>query len=392
MKIRDTVLDDHHGFITPALTWTFPINIVDPVTEFKIDFQIETHPLGGIADDWFWPYPMPYMIKEIAIIDGSEVIFALNGAQAFAMSCFDLGYAPYHRHEEKWGEVARWCFPIHFGRNLTDPEWIFDPKKFRNPQIRITWDSEWRQDNQQGTYKVDSDHPLYITVWAKIMEEGARPRGYLMTKEVKEYTPTGVGDEITWLPVDFPIRKLMVRAYLFEGQMHRMVNHLKLSQDQDKWIPFDLHGDDFIRLMKNWFTEVQMHGYSWVEDAPYREHLCGDLSSGVVISNTGSFFVSPSNWWGNTYQIFVRDFNGMEPAEDGRIECSFHGTTRTPLDCFCYPFGDQDNASDWLQTSPMGNLRLILTHGLNFQVPEVEEGSEHGLPLTQIVCQQAHPY
>ena len=244
MKIRDTVLDDQHAFITPSLTWTFPINIVDPVTEFKVDFQIETNPLGGVTDDWYWPEPMPYMIREIAIIDGSEVIFALNGAQAFAMSCFD----------------------------------------------------------------------------------------------------------------------------------------------QDKWIPFDHRGDDFIRLMKNWFTEVQMHGFCWVEDVAHREHLCGDLSSGVVISNTGSFFISPNNWLGNVYHADVRDFNGLEPDEAHRIEGSFHGTTRTPLDCFCYPFGDQSDPADWLQTAPMGNLRLILTHAA-----EDWEGVT-GYGLTQIVTQQAHPY
>ncbi|MBA7613094.1 hypothetical protein ES703_20337 [subsurface metagenome] len=386
MKIRDTVLDDQHSFITPARTWTFPIDIVDPVTEFKIDFQVETHPYGAVEDPWPWPSPMPYMIQEIAVIDGSEVIFALNGAQAFAMSCFDLGYAPFHNHEEKWGEVARWVFPIHFGRSLVDPEWIFDPKKFRNPQIRITWNSEWRLANQIGTYKVDSDHPVVITVWAKIMEEGARPRGYLMTKEIKEYTPTGAGDEITWLPVDFPIRKLMVRSYEFGSRMQSMVAHLKLSQDQDKWIPFDHRGDDFIRLMKNWFTEVQMHGFSWVEDVAHREHLSGGLSSGAVISNTGSFFVSPNNWLGNIYHVDVRDFNGVEPAEIARIEASFHTTTRTPLDCFCYPFGDQNNAADWLQTAPMGNLRLILTHAID----TLEDSVGYG--LTQIVTQQAHLY
>ena len=386
MKIRDVCLDDRHNFITPALTWTFPINIVDPVTEFKISFECENNPLGGVADDWFWPEPMPYMIDEIAIVDGSEVIFALNGAECFAMSCFDLGYASYHTHNEMWGRSSRWCFPVHFGRSLVDPNWIFDPTKFRNPQMRITWNSEWLHADQAGTHKVDSDHPIVISIWAKIMEEGASPRGYLMTKEVKEYTPTGVGDEITYLPTDFPIRKLMVRSYQFGAWMTHNITHLKLSQDQDKWIPFDLRSPDFIRLMKNWFEEVELHGYHWMENGAQREHLCGDQSNGLIISAQGSYFVSVNNWLGNTFFGELRDFNGAQPDHAHRCDIWSSGSTRTPLDCFCYPFGNQDNAADWLQVSPMGNLRLILTHAA-----ENWEGVT-GYGLTQIICQQAHPY
>ncbi|GAI91368.1 unnamed protein product, partial [marine sediment metagenome] len=55
-------------------------------------------------------------------------------------SAFDLGYMPFMHHNEVAGVTHHWCFPIHFGRHLNDPEWIFDPKKFRNPQLRITWD------------------------------------------------------------------------------------------------------------------------------------------------------------------------------------------------------------------------------------------------------------
>jgi len=386
MKIRDTCLDDRHAFITPALTWTFPINIVDPVTEFKVCFECENNPLGGIADDWFWPEPMPYMIEEIAIVDGSEVIFALNGAQAFAMSCFDLGYAPYHTHNEMWGRSSRWVFPIHFGRSLTDPNWIFNPRAFRNPQMRITWNSEWLHADQEGTHKVDSDHPIVISIWAKIMEEGASPVGYLMTKEVKEYTPTGPGDEITWLPTDFPHRKLMVRSYQFGAWLTHNITHLKLSQDQDKWIPFDLRSHDFMRLEKNWFEEVIMHGFHWVDHDCQREHLCGDMSHGQVCSSTARLVVAPTNWLGNTFFVYASDDDGTFRTTSTRAEVWSRGVTRTPLDCVCYPFGDQGDPEDWLSVAPMGNLRLILTHAA-----EDWEGVT-GYGLTQVVSQQAHPY
>ncbi len=386
MKIRDTVLDQTHTFTQRALTWTFPINIVDPVTEFKVHFKIKTNPLGGASADYLFPGPMPYLIKEIAIIDGSEVIFSLNGAQIIALSCFDLGYAPFHISEEAPARWCEWVFPIHFGRNLVDPLWIFDPKKFRNPQMRITWDVENIQDVAAGTWADTANYPLQITVWARIMEEGATPRGYLMTKEIKEYTMAAAGQEITFLPIDFPLRKLLVRHYLKFGVMHTMVTHLKLSQDQDKWIPFDHDGDDFIQLMKNWFTEVQFNTRHYMANDEQREHCSGDLSSGIVASNGLGLIASGQNWVGNAFFAYMRYWDGTNVTQVDRAVCQAMSMTRTPFDTFCYPFGDQDDPNDWLKVAPMGNLRLILTHAI-----ETFE-SAIGYGTTEVYVQQAHPY
>ena len=384
MKIRDTCLDYQHYFPQNALTWTFPINISDPVTEFKVHFRTYCNTAKGAAEDYFYPPPVPYLIDEIAIVDGSEVIYALNGPCAVAMSAFDLGYMPQHRHHEYPGATSHWCFPIHFGRSLTDPEWIFDPRRFKNPQMRITWDLAAVHPIGAGGMMNDADHPLQISIWAKIMEEGANPLGYLMTKEVKEYTQTGPGDEVTYLPTDFPHRKLMVRSYGEFGRMGESVAHLKLSQDQDKWIPFDLYGDDFIRLMTDWFTEVQTSGDHYMSHAELREHFGGWLGHGLICPGTNDYMVGLYNWTTNGFGAWVTDSAGAHPAEDARIEVYSYGMTRTPFDCFCYPFGDQQDAVDWLDVSAMGNLRLILNHQ--------DGGGTPTYGLTQVVCQQAHPY
>jgi len=386
MKIRDAVLDQTHTFTQRALTWTFPINIVDPVTEFKVHIKIKTNPIAGATAGWEFPGPMPYLIKEIAIIDGSEVIFALNGAQIIAVSCFDLGYAPFHISEEAAGRWCEWCFPLHFGRSLVDPNWIFDPSRFKNPQMRITWDIENIQDVGAGTWADTANYPLQITIWAKIMEEGANPQGYLMTKEVKEYTMAAPGQEITYLPTDFPLRKLFVRQYLKFGRMATMVNHLKLSQDQDKWIPFDLNGDDFIQLMKNWFTEVQFNTRHYMANDEQREHCSGDLSSGIVVSNAHGCIVSGQNWVGNAFFAYAIFHDGTNVTQVDRVVTQAMSMTRTPFDTYCYPFGDQGDPADWLQVGPMGNLRLILTHAIE----TFESASGYG--TTEVYVQQAHPY
>lgn len=388
MKIRDTVLDDRHSFAQSALTWTFNINLVDPVTEFKVHFRVKNDPDVGVTPAFHWPMPLPYVISEIAVIDGSEVIFALNGPQCIAMSCFDLGYSPLHWHQEQQGMHSYWNFPIHFGRSLVDPEWIFDPRKFRNPQIRITWDLE---NNYgfigAGGYTDETDEladRVQITVWARVMEEGATPRGYFMTKEVKSYTPAGTGDQITWLPTDFPHRKLMVRSYAFNNELMESIEHIKISQDQDKWIPVDHRCEDFIWLMKNWFTEVQFHGKYRMADQEVREHFGGNFGHGLVCSGVMDWIVGVTNWVGNCFVCDIVTQAGVNPARDARQAVWAMGMTRTPFDALCYPFGDQQDPADWLDIAAMGNLRLILTHGFDAVADAWAE--------TEIVCQQAHPY
>ena len=380
MKIRDHCLDYRHAFTQDALTWTFNIDLVDPVTEFKVWFYVKNN-TKGVTTHWYWPYPLPYYIKRIEVIDGSEVIASMRGHQAISVSCFDMGYAPLHWHQELPGMSQYWCFPIHFGRSLVDPEWIFDPKKFRNPQLRITWNLGDPIPVGAGGFLSES---VMMTWWAKVMEEGARPRGYLMTKEVKAYTPAGPGDLITYLPTDFPHRKLFVRSYYFNGDMGNGITHIKVSQDQDKWIPVDLNSHDFIFLMKDWFTEVQFHGKHYVEQDCLREHFGGMYAHGLLCSGQDSAIVSAHNWAGNCFEVGAEDDAGTEYDHDNRIEAWSMGMTRTPFDTFCLPFGDQEDAADWLNVGAMGNLRLILTHAAN-----PAAGNYH---QTEIVCQQAHPY
>ncbi len=372
MRIRDVVLQNRIAQLVDARTWTFNIDLVDPVTEFKIDLRVRN-------DDTYKNVTgcIPYCIREIAVIDGSEVIASLNGPEAFALSCFDMGYSPMHWHQENPGAHQHWCIPIHFGRSLTDPEWIFDPRKFRNPQIRIDFDLALGA-QVIGDYGWDTG-TAEITVWAKVMEEGARPRGYLMSKEIRSYVSPGGGDQITWLPTDFPHRKLLIRCYKTYGAMTLPSERIKLSQDQDKWIPFDLYGNDFQYLMRDWFTEVDIHLKHRVNDGDRREHFQGAAGGGLAVAGQADLCVGITDWATNT--IVFHTMTGAGVSVDDMQVWSW-GKTRNPFDCYCYPFGDQDIASDWLQVANMGNLRLILTEA------DVDSADYE----VEIVCQQAHPY
>lgn len=366
MKIRDVVLQDRLAQPADTRTWTFNINLVDPVTEFKIWFFAQN---GASKPGATGRSCIPYQIDEIAIVDGSEVIASMNGAEAFAMYCFDHGKPPFIWEQELAGMSQYWCIPITFGRHLWDPEWIFDPTRFRNPQIRISF-STLIAAAEYATLTTQ------ISVWAKVMEEGANPRGYLMNKELKEFASLASGQEITYLPTDFPHRKLMIRSYGKCAQMNDAITRLKLSQDEDKWIPWDLNSHDFIFLMRDWFPEYHFHMKKFVDNAEEREHYGGTYAHLKAVAGTDDTILALRGGASNCVQFLTEGAAGS--ARDD-VEAWLDTWTRTPFDCYCYPFGDQDDAEDWLQVRDMGNLRLILTQGGTGQTIEV-------------VVQQAHPY
>jgi len=367
MRIRDVVLQDRYS-VNDAGTWTFNVNLVDPVTEFKVWFYVKNDDTGPNDIN-----RVPYLIEEIAVVDGSEVIFSMDGACALALSAYDRGEFPLFWQDDQGGMSQYVCFPIGFGRTLTDQEYIFDPKRFRNPQIRITWDIEALGACGANAYATGTTQ---ISVWAKVMEEGATPVGYLMSKEIKEFASLASGDEVTYLPVDYPLRKVMVRAYKHSGGQTNAVTNIKISQDEDKFIPVDLDSADFIFLMHNWFPEYSLHGRGQADDNEQREHFLGEYAHGKVCGGEDDHIVGASGFASNVYTLHAVDNSGTT-QEDVRHFWNAWG--RTPLDTWCYPFGDQMDPNDWFDTAGVGNLRLILTQG--------DTGYTE-----QIVTQQAHPY
>lgn len=367
MKIRDVVLQDEYA-VNDDGTWTFNVNLVDPVTEFKIWFEATNHATAPVADS-----PIPRVVQEVAVIDGSEVIASMNGEEAVALYGLEYGEFPYQHNSYEASDDQRACIPITFGRSLTDPEWIFDPTRFRNPQIRVTWDLTAINAIGANGFATGTGN---ISVWAKVMEEGANPRGYLMSKEIKEFSTAAAGDEVTYLPTDFPLRKLLVRAYESGVDMATSITNLKLSQDEDKFVAWDLEADEFIWLMHNWFEPIDRYSWDMANDGAVVEHFMGHEPWGVGTAGIADLIFGMIAIANGQYTVESID-NAGASVDPGTFKVKF--SSRTPFNSFAYPFGDQNDAADWLQVRDIGNLRLLLTQG--------NAGAD-----CQIVVQQAHPY
>ncbi|GAI90516.1 unnamed protein product, partial [marine sediment metagenome] len=170
------------------------------------------------------------MIDKIELIDGTDVLLSLTSEEMTALAYYDTLKSPVCHINTKTNYALELILRHRFGRKLYDPELALDPKRFRNPQLRITYDSDGCQDAVTSGY---------LEVYAHCFDEKAvSPSGFLMSKEHYTYTPTAASShKYIDLPTDFPIRKMLIKAHYAAQFFHSTLGHVKLSEDNDKRYP-----------------------------------------------------------------------------------------------------------------------------------------------------------
>ncbi len=114
-------------------TLVHDINMQDPISSVLIELLV--HNVNNIPTN----HPSAAITK-IELVDGSDVLYSLNGLEAFALDWYDNK----GRFRNNWNAYMNgsWMtcnIGLNFGRFLWDPEWAFDPKRFTNPQLRISY-------------------------------------------------------------------------------------------------------------------------------------------------------------------------------------------------------------------------------------------------------------
>lgn len=368
MKLRDVKIVEETNPDDSGVE-TYPIDVVDPITELKLCFGATNGATGPNQNN-----PINGLIKEFAVVDGSEVITSLNGKELTALYAFDRGELPYSWGQQHGGMEQFAQIPLYFGRSSIDPEYILNPGRFRNPAIRLEWDLA--NVSPVGANGYGSGTASFF-IYAKVMEEGATPRGYLMSKMTEEYTSAASGVHTTYLPTDYDIRKLVVRPYAQYVGMDDVITNLKLSIDQDKEVPFDIDSEEFILLMHNWFPEYQFDSWNEGSVSDQIEHWMGERVFGQATGDTNAKIFAVDGWTDGYYTIQTSEDNTGVDIPNVQHVISVRG--RTPEGCYCYPFGDQDDPDEWLDVRRIGNLRLLLT-----------QGSAGG--NVRVITQQLHPY
>ena len=343
MKYRLATVFAEKEFTADA-TEIIDMNIADPISELIVRFQVEN---GAEANATGHPVRC---IEKIELVDGSDVIFALSGAEAHALDWYNHQIV---RPNIMWyltNLVMDCALHISFGRFPMDPLLAFDPRKFRNPQLKITIDKDGGGMNTAG---------VTVSVFARTFDEKTiEPTGFLMNKEIKDYALASGTREYTDLPTDYPYRKLLLRSQKYGSGIEHCFDTIKLSEDNDKKVPLNHAIEEILHAIT---------GYG----KPYREWILTNAPTGGR-----NIFITPGYWpafsatgWTSavpSHQASVYEGDGgrakVYKTTDGQnIQIMCMGWC--PHSTIEIPFGMQGEIEDWYDVTKLGSLRLNMKAG-----------------------------
>jgi len=308
-------------------------------------------------------------IPKIELIDGSDVIFSLSGKEAQAVDWYHRGQEPYHQCNYLPTLYAHMVYNLNFGRFLYDPQLALDPTKFKNPQLKITIDV-----NGGGSTVTTG----YLSVLAHLFDEKAiDPVGFLMHKEIKDYALAASSHEYTDLPVDHPYRKIFVRMQKYGTGPSDCFDTIKLSEDNDKRIPFN-------------HTIKQILAALVGVKRPYQEWVLHEGSTATYY-----VYICPTqdvNMQGTQWRVTASAAIPRYLYSDGGRASTMQGTetanTMVLATGWCphgvveLPFGDPMNVDDWYDVTKVKNLKL------DIKTASGVSSSDYG----QILLQQFRKY
>lgn len=328
---------------TAAATKTIPITVSDIISRIIIAWRVTR------AGEGMNSYPHAD-ISKIELIDGSERLHSLSGGENQAVCIYDrkVGTMNHGQHVASNSEYS--TYGIDFGRFLNDPLYAFDPARFENPQLQITFNHAICDTGASSGN---------LEVWAQMFDERqVQPVGFLSTRQIKDFSisAAGVYDYID-LPTDHPIRSLFIQGYASGYEPWYQVIEARLNEDGEKRIPFDWDLEDYHRARKGW-------------DHPIQEQCIGQATTSDLV-----WYVTPTDYYviplfGHIEYdatVHVEDYakGGKLTVQSEQAYTTFLGLVHgwLPNHMFYFPFGDPQDPEDWYDVTRLGSLQLRVKTG-----------------------------
>lgn len=288
-------------------------------------------------------------ITKIELVDGSDVLFSMDGGQAQALNIYNRKCPTMNYGQHMSGDSQLSEYGIDFGRFLYDRELALDPTRFANLQLRISYDVDVSDTGVTTGY---------LAVFAEVFDERrVTPVGFLMAKEHINRTPPASGYFDTELPTDYPIRTMLIQGYLSAYEPWYVVSEARLDENGLAKIPFDWDLETYYRMSRGSMTPVE------------------ELFIGLIGVATKTYFVTPTDYW-MTPLIGIRggygDLSVGATSRGGSvaITCAAGGggvvgivRGYLPNHCFEIPFGEQQDLDDWYDVPRDSSRRLRLKAG-----------------------------
>ena len=349
MNYREAQMLYPQDMTNGAGTEIVDIDIQKPISRINIKFRT-TKKLDHMTD------AAPANIPKIELVDGSTVLHSLTGRQNQALAYYSRPGAIMDHGQHTKNNSEEDHYVIDFGRYLWDEQLAFDPLRFHNPQLKITYDED-----VADTSAEDNE----LSVWAEIFDEKQiSPLGFLMAVEQYAYTPGADGSfELISLPSDRPIRQILVRAHRETYSPWHSIKEARLDEGTLDTIPWEYTSlEDYYRRMKG----------VW-------RRLAGGINLGLANGTARVFYIAATDYYATLYAF------GIGNSANEMLEtllssaggyCSIQGTSAAqvvgewsgylPWHCFQFPLGKQDVIEDWYDpTGKKPRLRLRSGAGAN---------------------------
>ena len=338
-----TILPEEALSPTAGGTKLIPIRMKEPISRIEIKYAV-TKSLQAMTD-----HPAADITK-IELVDGSDVLHSLSGFENQALCMFDRKVPAMQEGVSLINVPQDSMYGIDFGRWLNDPQLAFDPNRFAMPQLKITYNS--LLSDTGGT--VPS-----LQVMAHVFDEKViNPIGFLMSKEHhSENAPaSATAHKYVELPIDYRYRRIMVRAFLVNYPPEHTISHVKIDEDNERRIPWDVDVEDYCELSRARWEQIVDHMH---------------INPGIA---TQYYFVTPSNYFAAIQGLCTSPtahYNVALGRTGGRVSITSDTITTIlgeamgwcPNHCFDFECGDPKDINDWYDVTKVGDLRMKVSGG-----------------------------
>jgi len=326
------------------------INVVDPITCLWVIFKATNGSTSNKAN------VIADVIDTFEVIDGSDVIVSLDGYELFALSSYVLQSIPPQCITEEADAEQSFVVMIPFGRYYGDQQFAFDPNRFTNPQLRISWDlANIRAVGATGFVSGTAS----LTVIAHIMEGAGAPAGVLTAKEHYTFTTAASGVEYIDLPTDYDYLAMLLRAYYAGTAFSGILSAMKLNCDQNKVVPFDVDMEDFLDTVGRSIGPFSYKHTFLAADGDTIYTILKDREALTLnVEETGDT-VAVYNSAGVGQGALQLDTGGSPQSSDTVMSANVLGFL--PFGVLYVPFGSFLEETTWFPVSQFRSVRLELT-------------------------------
>ena len=355
MRTRDAVLD-YQATQKDTATYTKDLDLTDPVSALAIEVECTNGSTSN--EDNF----ISDIVTKIEVVDGSDVQVSLTLTQLEALHFYKTGKNPTLFPSEWASGIQRHQALLLFGRYLWDPLYGMDFTRYKNPQLKITFNKAAIR-AASGTGFATGDN-IKLTVVAKIMEElGAKPVKFLMQKEIDSFTLGASGEKRVELPTDYPYRLALLRAWLQGSDIDECVTQLKLTCDTDKFIALNRYVKqlDAEALAQFGFVGPFKHDIYRAHGATVRL-LCNKEPAVSITEKAGVADIPCVNWeWSSQLYLSLFTHAGANDSTARQLTMkefghALHATV--PI-----IFGRMNEPDTWFNATKYKKVEAVLTQG-----------------------------